>query len=155
MGGLVTTFGSKIFDGNVAAEDAPAVARLRAAGVVVLGKVNTTEFALSSPSTLHGASINPWDASRTAGGSSNGSGTAASAGLCSFAIGTDTAGSGRVPAGFNNIVGLKPSKGLISAYGVVPAAQSVDCVSIFARSVGLAAQVLAQVITVPPRCIRT
>lgn len=140
--GLVTTFGSKIFDGNVAAEDAPAVARLRAAGVVVLGKVNTTEFALSSPSTLHGASINPWDASRTAGGSSNGSGTAASAGLCSFAIGTDTAGSIRTPAAFQGVYGLKPTHGRVSVAGVGVLSSSMDTLGPMARDVADIAAVL-------------
>jgi allophanate hydrolase len=76
------------------------------------------------------------------GGSSSGSAYVVATGQVDFALGTDTAGSGRVPAGLNNIVGLKPSRGLISAHGVVPAAQSVDCVSIFAHHGRPAAQVL-------------
>jgi allophanate hydrolase len=85
---------------------------------------------------------NAFDPAYVSGGSSSGSAYVVATGQVDFALGTDTAGSGRVPAGLNNIVGLKPSKGLISARGVLPAAQSVDCVSIFARTVGLAAQVL-------------
>ena len=118
VAGLPVTYGSRIFEGNIASEDAPAVARLRSAGAVILGKVNTTEFALSSPSTLDGPSLNPWASDRTAGGSSNGSGTAAAAGLCSFSVGTDTAGSIRTPAAFQGVFGLKPSHGRVSTGGV-------------------------------------
>ncbi len=85
---------------------------------------------------------NSFDARYVSGGSSSGSAYAVATGQVDFALGTDTAGSGRVPAGLNNIVGIKPSRGLVSARGVVPAAQSVDCVSIFARTVELAARVL-------------
>lgn len=85
---------------------------------------------------------NAFDARYVSGGSSSGSAYVVATGQVDFALGTDTAGSGRVPAGLNNIVGIKPSRGLVSARGVVPAAQSVDCVSIFARTVGMAARVL-------------
>ncbi|MDB5881191.1 MAG: allophanate hydrolase, partial [Ramlibacter sp.] len=98
-----------------------------------------------------GAVPNAFDPRYVSGGSSSGSAYVVATGQVDFSLGTDTAGSGRVPAGLNNIVGLKPSKGLISAFGVVPAAQSVDCVSILARSVGLAAQVLAQAMSHDPQ----
>jgi aspartyl-tRNA(Asn)/glutamyl-tRNA(Gln) amidotransferase subunit A len=146
VAGLHTTYGSKIFESNVASADAPAVRRLREAGAVILGKVNTTEFALSSPSTLDGASLNPWDRTRTAGGSSNGSGTAAAAALCSFAVGTDTAGSIRTPAAFQGVYGLKPTHGRVSTEGVGVLSTSMDTVGPLARSVddiALALEVLA------------
>ena len=92
----------------------------------------------------YGAVPNSFRPEYICGGSSSGSAYVVATGQADFALGTDTAGSGRVPAGFNNIVGLKPSRGLVSAHGVVPAAQSVDCVSIFAGTVGLAARVLAR-----------
>lgn len=143
---LHTTYGSRIFKDNLATVDAPAVRRLRKAGAVVLGKANTTEFALSSPSTLHGPSLNPWDRTRTAGGSSNGSGTAAAAALCSFAVGTDTAGSIRTPAAFQGVYGLKTTHGRVSTEGVGVLSTSMDTVGPLARSVedlALALEVLA------------
>jgi allophanate hydrolase len=126
--------------------DATVVRRLRDAGASVLGKTNLDQFAcgLNGTRSPYGAVPNAFDPAYICGGSSSGSAYVVATGQADFALGTDTAGSGRVPAGLNNIVGLKPSRGLISARGVVPAAQSVDCVSIFAGSVGLAARVLAQ-----------
>jgi allophanate hydrolase len=126
--------------------DATVVRRLRNAGASVLGKTNLDQFAcgLNGTRSPYGAVPNAFDPAYICGGSSSGSAYVVATGQADFALGTDTAGSGRVPAGLNNIVGLKPSRGLISARGVVPAAQSVDCVSIFAGSVGLAARVLAQ-----------
>lgn len=88
-----------------------------------------------------GACTNSFNAAYIAGGSSSGSAVAVALGLVSFALGTDTAGSGRVPAAFNNIVGLKPSKGLLSTQGVVPACRSLDCVSIFATTTDDVAQI--------------
>ena len=119
------------------AHDATAVARLRKAGAVVIGKTNLDQFAtglvgLRSP---YGAPRNVFDPELIPGGSSSGSAVAVGAGLVPLALGTDTAGSGRVPAGFNNIVGLKPSLGLVSTYGVVPACRTLDCVSIFSLTV--------------------
>lgn len=146
VAGLHTTYGSTIFENNVATTDAPAVRRLRDAGAVILGKLNTTEFALSSPSTLHGPSLNPWDRTRTAGGSSNGSGTAAAAALCSFSVGTDTAGSIRTPAAFQGVYGLKTTHGRVSTEGVGVLSTSMDTVGPLARSVedlALALEVLA------------
>jgi allophanate hydrolase len=128
-----------------AATHATVVARLLAAGAVLVGKTNLDQFAcgLNGTRSPYGAVPNAFDARYVSGGSSAGSARVVATGEVDFALGTDTAGSGRVPAGLNNIVGLKPSRGLISARGVVPAAQSVDCVSIFARTVELAARVLA------------
>ena len=124
---------------------ASVVTRLLAAGAVLVGKTNLDQFAcgLNGTRSPYGAVPNAFDARYVSGGSSAGSARVVATGEVDFALGTDTAGSGRVPAGLNNIVGLKPSRGLISARGVVPAAQSVDCVSIFARTVELAARVLA------------
>ena len=115
-------------------ETAPVVARLLAAGAILLGKTNLDQFATGLVGTRspYGVPRNPFDARFIPGGSSSGSAVAVAAGLVSFALGTDTAGSGRVPAAFNNIVGLKPTRGRLSARGIVPACRSLDCVSIFA-----------------------
>jgi allophanate hydrolase len=123
---------------------APAVERLRRAGALVVGKTNLDQFAtgLVGVRSPYGVPRNPFDAAYIPGGSSSGSAVAVAAGLVAFALGTDTAGSGRVPASFNNIVGLKPTRGLISARGVMPACRSLDCVSIFALTVADAAAVL-------------
>lgn len=142
VAGMHTTYGSKAFAANVAEHDATSVARLRAAGAVILGKVNTTEFALFNASTLHGASKNPWDLARTAGGSSNGSATVTSAGLCSFAIGTDTAGSIRTPAAFCGVYGLKPTYGRVPADGIGVLSTFMDTVGPMGRSVDDIATVL-------------
>jgi allophanate hydrolase len=123
---------------------ATVVERLLAAGAIPIGKTNLDQFATGLVGTRspYGVCRNPFDASYIPGGSSSGSGVAVSAGLVSFALGTDTAGSGRVPAAFTNIVGLKPTKGLISTRGLVPAVRSLDCVSIFALTCADAATVL-------------
>ncbi len=123
---------------------ATVVQKLLDTGASLLGKTNLDQFAcgLNGTRSPYGAVPNAFDAAYVSGGSSAGSAYVVATGQVDFALGTDTAGSGRVPAGLNNIVGIKPSKGLISARGVVPAAQSVDCVSIFARTVATAAQVL-------------
>ena len=124
-------------------ESAPVVARLVAAGAVPIGKTNLDQFATGLVGTRspHGSPRSVFNADYIAGGSSSGSAVAVAAGLVSFALGTDTAGSGRVPAAFNNIVGLKPSRGLLSTRGVVPACRSLDCVSIFALNAEDAARV--------------
>jgi allophanate hydrolase len=113
---------------------AAVVQKLIDAGALAIGKTNLDQFATGLVGTRspYGACANAFDDRYIAGGSSSGSAVAVSAGLVSFSLGTDTAGSGRVPAAFNNIVGLKPSRGLLSTRGVVPACRSVDCVSIFA-----------------------
>lgn len=120
--------------------DAPAVARLRAAGAVVLGKTNLDQFATGLVGTRspHGAVRNAWDPARISGGSSSGSAVAVALGVADIALGTDTAGSGRVPAALNGIVGVKPTKGLVPVTGVVPACYTLDCVTVFARDLRLA-----------------
>lgn len=120
--------------------DAPAVARLRAAGAVVLGKTNLDQFATGLVGTRspYGAVRNAWDAARISGGSSSGSAVAVALGIADIALGTDTAGSGRVPAALNGIVGVKPTKGLVPVTGVVPACYTLDCVTVFARDLQLA-----------------
>ena len=142
--GVATTAACPAFSYQPAAH-ARVVQRLLDAGASLLGKTNLDQFAcgLNGTRSPYGAVLNAFNGAYVSGGSSSGSAFVVATGQVDFALGTDTAGSGRVPAGLNNIVGLKPSKGLISTRGIVPAAQSVDCVSIFARSVGLAAQVLA------------
>lgn len=113
---------------------ATVVERLLHAGAIYVGKTNLDQFAtgLVGTRTPYGVCANPFDPTFISGGSSTGSAVAVAAGLVSFSLGTDTAGSGRVPAAFNNIVGLKPTRGLISTRGVVPACRSLDCVSLFA-----------------------
>jgi len=118
-------------------EDATAVARLRAAGAIVVGKTNLDQFAtgLVGVRTPYPVPRNAIAPALVPGGSSSGSAVAVAQGIVSVALGTDTAGSGRIPAGLNKIVGLKPSLGAISTHGVVPACRTLDCVSIFAASV--------------------
>ena len=118
-------------------KDAASVARLREAGALVLGKTNLDQFAtgLVGVRTPYGIGRNLFDPKLIPGGSSTGSALAVGAGFTPLALGTDTAGSGRVPAGFGNIVGLKPSRGLVSTAGVVPACRTLDCVSVFALTV--------------------
>jgi len=120
------------------------VGLLLSAGAVLVGKTNLDQFAAGLVGTRspYGVPRNPFDARYIPGGSSSGSAVAVAARLVSFALGTDTAGSGRVPAAFNNIVGLKPTRGLLSTRGVVPACRSLDCVSIFALSAQDAVAVL-------------
>lgn len=125
-------------------ESAPVLERLLAAGAILLGKTNLDQFAaglvgVRSPYGVPGNTFNP---AYVPGGSSSGSAVAVAAGLVSFSLGTDTAGSGRVPAAFNNLVGVKPSRGLLSTRGVVPACRSLDCVSIFALTAADGARVL-------------
>ena len=121
----------------LAERDAFAVAKLKAAGAIVIGKTNLDQFATGLVGTRspYGAVSNTFQADYVSGGSSSGSASVVARGLVPFALGTDTAGSGRVPAAFNNIVGLKPTKGWLSAQGVVPACRLNDCVSVFALTV--------------------
>lgn len=146
VAGMPTTYGSRAFADHVADKDAQVVARIRAAGGVVLGKANTFEFALVMPSALHREARNPWGPHHVAGGSSNGSAVAAAAGLCSIAIGTDTAGSIRNPAAYCGVAGLKPTHGRVSLSGVGVLSSSMDSVGPMARAVSdcaLALQVMA------------
>src|SRR5947209_6994403 len=127
------------------AEDATVVRRLKRAGAIVIGKTNLDQFAtgLVGVRSPYGIPRNPFDPALIPGGSSSGSAVAVAAGLVPLALGTDTAGSGRVPAALTNIVGLKPSLGLISNAGVVPACRTLDCVSVLALTVDDAFAVLA------------
>ncbi len=136
VAGLPTTAACPGFS-RVAAETAPVVQRLLNAGAIVLGKTNLDQFAtgLCGVRSPHGTPRNVFDPARVPGGSSSGSACAVAAGIVPLALGTDTAGSGRVPAMFGNIVGLKPTVGSLSARGMVPACRSIDTVSVFARSV--------------------
>lgn len=126
-------------------EDAPVVARLIAAGAICLGKTNLDQFATGLVGVRSPFPIprNAFDPERVPGGSSSGSAVAVAQGIACFSLGTDTAGSGRVPAGLNNLVGLKPSLGALSTRGVVPACRTLDCISVFAASVEDATTVLS------------
>jgi allophanate hydrolase len=126
-----------------AERSARVVERLVAEGAIPVGKTNLDQFATGLVGTRspYGIPKNPFDARYISGGSSSGSAVAVARGLCSFALGTDTAGSGRVPAAFNNVVGLKPTRGMLSTRGVVPACRSLDCVSVFALTVDDAAEI--------------
>jgi allophanate hydrolase len=121
----------------VPAVSATCVSRLMEAGAIPVGKANLDQFAtgLVGVRSPYPIPRNPFDATRVPGGSSSGSAVAVAQGLASFSLGTDTAGSGRIPAAFNNLVGLKPSLGAVSTRGVVPACRTLDCVSIFALDV--------------------
>ncbi|SDZ42395.1 allophanate hydrolase [Herbiconiux ginsengi] len=139
VAGLPTTAGSPAYAYSPA-EDAPAVARLRAAGGIVLGKTNLDQFATGLVGTRspYGAVRSAWDPTRISGGSSSGSAVLTALGVVDIALGTDTAGSGRVPAALNGIVGVKPTIGLVPTTGVVPACRTLDCVTVFARELNLA-----------------
>jgi allophanate hydrolase len=144
VAGMETTAACPAF-ANTAAEDATAIARLRAAGAIMLGKTNLDQFAtgLNGTRSPYGAPRSVFNADYISGGSSSGSAVAVAAGLCVFSLGTDTAGSGRVPAAFNNLIGLKPSIGRIPNTGCIPACKSLDCISIFSNSAADAMTVLA------------
>ncbi|MBO3664870.1 allophanate hydrolase [Microbacterium stercoris] len=143
VAGLETTAGSRAF-GYAPSADAPSVARIRAAGAIVLGKTNLDQFATGLVGTRSpfGAVRNAWDPERISGGSSSGSAVATALGIVDVALGTDTAGSGRVPAALNGIFGIKPTVGLVPATGVVPACRTLDCVTVFARDLGLGRRVV-------------
>lgn len=127
----------------VPSSSATVVKKLLLAGALFVGKTNLDQFAtgLVGVRSPYGIPTNPFDARYIVGGSSSGSAAAVARGLVSFSLGTDTAGSGRIPAGFTGIVGIKPSRGLLSCAGVVPACRSLDCVSVFAANVADAALV--------------
>jgi allophanate hydrolase len=136
VAGIATTAACPAFS-YTPSRDATAVARLRAAGAIPIGKTNLDQFAtgLVGVRSPYGIPKNPLRADLVPGGSSSGSAVAVSAGLVPLSLGTDTAGSGRVPALLNNIVGLKPSLGLVSTAGLVPACRTLDCVSVFSLTV--------------------
>ena len=144
VAGFPTTAACPAFS-YVADKNAAVVQRLLDAGAILIGKTNLDQFATGLVGTRspYGAGLNAFNPEYISGGSSSGSALAVALNLVSFALGTDTAGSGRVPAGFNNIVGLKPTRGLLSTAGVVPACRSLDCVSIFALTAADAWDVFA------------
>jgi len=133
--GMPTTAASKVLH-RVPERDAECVARLREAGAAVVGKLNTHEFAFGAltNSPHFGPALNPWDLERTTGGSSGGSGAAVAAGLVDLALGTDTAGSIRIPAAFCGVTGHRPTVGLVPTDGVVPVAWTLDAVGPLART---------------------
>jgi len=141
---IPTTAGCPAFS-YLPSETAPVVRRLLEAGAILIGKTNLDQFAtgLVGARSPYGACSSVFNRDYIAGGSSSGSAVAVAAGLVSFALGTDTAGSGRVPAAFNNIVGLKPTRGLLSTRGVVPACRSLDCVTLFTLTAGDASPILS------------
>ncbi|EHJ95501.1 allophanate hydrolase [Agrobacterium tumefaciens] len=128
--------------------DATVVARLKAAGAIVIGKTNLDQFAtgLNGTRSPYGAPRSVFNANYISGGSSSGSAVSVGSGIVAFALGTDTAGSGRVPAAFNNLVGIKPTPGLLPNTGAVPACRSIDCITVFATTVadGIAVREIAE-----------
>eukprot|EP00879_Flechtneria_rotunda_P031140 GHRR01033992.1.p1 GENE.GHRR01033992.1~~GHRR01033992.1.p1 ORF type:complete len:443 (+),score=143.52 GHRR01033992.1:117-1445(+) len=142
--GLRTTAGSKVLDSYLPPFDATAVARLRAAGAVLIGKTNMDEFGMGSTTenSAYKVTRNPWDPSRVPGGSSGGSAAAVAARQAAAALGSDTGGSIRQPAHFCGVVGLKPSYGRVSRYGLVAYGSSLDCIGPLTHSVEDAALLL-------------
>jgi amidase len=151
--GLRTQGGLKVFSGHVPDRDAASVSRLRKAGAILVGKLNTTEGAMDGYHRDFAIPRNPWGIDRWPGVSSSGSGVAVAAGLCYASLGTDIGGSVRIPSAATGIVGLKPTRGLVSTEGVLPLAPSLDHVGPMARCVGDAAivlQALTTMDTLPP-----
>ncbi|HTW81841.1 MAG TPA: allophanate hydrolase [Terracidiphilus sp.] len=144
VAGMQTTAACPAFS-RTAPETATVVQRLLAAGAILIGKTNMDQFAtgLVGTRTPYGACSSVFDSRYISGGSSSGSAVAVANGLVSFSLGSDTAGSGRVPAAFNQLVGLKPTRGLLSTKGLLPACRTLDCVSIFAETCADAARVFA------------
>lgn len=149
--GMPTTAGCPAFAYHPRA-DAPVVARLRAAGAVVVGKTNMDQFAtgLVGTRTPYGAVRDARRLAYVSGGSSAGSAVAVALGMADLALGTDTAGSGRVPAAFGGIVGLKPTRGLVPNVGVVPACRTLDCVTVFASRLAEAEEAMAMMAAIAP-----
>ncbi|MBR9885422.1 MAG: allophanate hydrolase [Oceanospirillales bacterium] len=144
LAGIPTTAGCPEF-AYTPSESAQVVQQLLDAGAIPVGKANLDQFAtgLNGTRSPYGPGRNAFDPDYISGGSSAGSAVSVALGLASFSLGTDTAGSGRVPACFNNLVGLKPTRGLLSSTGLVPACRSLDCISIFALTADDANEVLA------------
>lgn len=156
--GVRTTCGSRLLAQHLPEHDAAVTVRLREAGAVLVGKTNLLEFAYGAVHPDHGQTNNPWDVSRTSGGSSGGSAAAVAAGLCFAAFGTDTGGSIRIPAAYCGVTGLKPTSGLVPLGGVFPLSWSLDHGGPLARSSADAALMLAalsgRAVDAPPRDLR-
>src|SRR3954466_717085 len=153
--GVKTTAASAVLKGNVPTADAEVIRRLKSAGAILLGKLNLHEFAYGGSGIIghFGPARNPWNAAHVTGGSSSGSAAAVAACLCYGAIGTDTAGSIRLPAACCGITGLKPTYGLVSARGVIPLSWSLDHVGPMARTAADAAIMLQAIAHYDPQDI--
>ena len=143
--GILTTGGSPVFNDFVPTVDATVIANLKAAGAVLLGKLNMTEFATTGLSHQFDPPRNPWDLERSTGGSSSGSGAATAAFLCAAALGEDTGGSVRFPASWCGLAGLRPTWGRVSRYGVMPGMRSMDTIGPLGRTVEDCAITLAAI----------
>ena len=150
--GILTTDASRIRTGRVPAEDATVVTKLKEAGAVLLGKLNMSEFALGDPTTsAFGPARNPWDLGRSPGGSSTGSGAATAAFLCATSLGEDTGGSIRGPAAHCGLVGLRPTWGRVSRYGLDGASWSIDTIGPISRTVADCAATIGVIAGRDPR----